>query len=144
MATHFTDEENEGSERLGGCLRLTVPEEEVRKGPRLTDMTLFKRSAESVPASLCPCNTSEPPQKQRTRLGIREGWWEEPGPPTGDQASGRQGVPYLRHIRQPFQNGADTLKVIWHSDVGDPVGVHDLHAAQLVVGRVDLSSQDLL
>ena len=63
------------------------------------------------------------------------------GPGSRLQWAGRL---YLWHIGQPLQDGVNALEVVRHGDVGDAVVVHDLHAAQLVVGRVNLSAQDLL
>lgn len=54
------------------------------------------------------------------------------------------GILDLWHIGQPLQDGVHALEVVWHSDVGDAVVMHDLHAAQLVVGGINLSAQDLL
>ena len=62
------------------------------------------------------------------------------------QASrGRGGrILHLWHIGQPLQDGTNTLEVIWHSDMRDAIVMHDLHTSQLVVGRVNVSAQDLL
>ena len=49
----------------------------------------------------------------------------------------------LWHVREPPEDGEDTLKVIWHSGVSDSIVVHDLDSSQLVVGSVDLSAQNL-
>lgn len=62
------------------------------------------------------------------------------------QASrGRGGrILHLWHIGQPLQDGTNTLEVIWHSDMRDAIVMHDLHTSQLVVGRINISAQDLL
>lgn len=50
---------------------------------------------------------------------------------------------YLGHVGEPLEDGVDAFKVVGDSHVGDPVVVHDLHSAQLVVRRVDFPAQDL-
>lgn len=120
----------------------------------MSNITLFKGSADGVPVFLCPnvlitYFRASPKSKGQGWVsegdgGRRWGPYHHEPTLTGAQASGCQGTPHLWYIGQPFQNGADSLEVIWHGDVGDPVGVHDLHATQLVVGCVDFSSQDLL
>lgn len=49
----------------------------------------------------------------------------------------------LRHVGEPLEDGEDALKVIRHGGVCDSIVVHDLDPSQLVVGCIDLSSQNL-
>lgn len=51
--------------------------------------------------------------------------------------------PDLRHVGEPLQDGVNAVKVVRHRGVCDAVVVHDLHAAQLVVGRVHLATENL-
>lgn len=51
---------------------------------------------------------------------------------------------HLGHVGQPLQQSKDALKVVTNGAVGHAVVVHDLNSAQLVVGRVNFSTQNLM
>ena len=56
----------------------------------------------------------------------------------------KKNVPNLWHKRQPGQNIENAFKVVWHGDVGDSIGEHNLRTAQLIIGRVNLLAQELV
>ncbi|RUS26108.1 hypothetical protein BC938DRAFT_471232 [Jimgerdemannia flammicorona] len=59
-----------------------------------------------------------------------------------DNSNGRAAM--LGYERQPLHNFADTLEVVFGGQVGHTVLVHDLGAAELEVGGVDLTTEHLV
>ena len=51
--------------------------------------------------------------------------------------------PHLWYVGEPFEQGTDAVKVLAADVVRDAVLVHDLHTAQLIIGGVYLTAQQL-
>ena len=53
------------------------------------------------------------------------------------------GRAHLRHVRQPVQDSENPLEVITNGAVCHPIVVHDLDAAELVIGGIDFPPENL-